>query len=117
MITNDYTFTSGEVAANLRMLAAEYEKISAGKKDGFACNVAQAAAFLKAAEVLISEMPQWVSVDQRVPDFNEPVLISWKGCMMAGIGWLAETEVWHDIEGQLPRVVTHWQPLPETPRE
>jgi hypothetical protein len=56
-------------------------------------------------------MQKWISVSERMPPDNDPVLISWSGAMV-GIGWATKKGNWRDIEGKLPCTVTHWMPLP-----
>lgn len=55
---------------------------------------------------------QWIPVSERLPDEDDPVLVSWDGCMV-GIAWITKRGNWRDTEGKFPRTVTHWMPLPE----
>ena len=57
---------------------------------------------------------QWIPVSERLPPDGDPVLVSWDGCMV-GIAWITKKQNWRDIEGEFPKTVTHWMPLPEPP--
>lgn len=60
-------------------------------------------------------MPRWISVEERLPEDDDPVLISWWG-LLVGIGWCTAKKNWRDIGGKFPHTVTHWMPLPKPPR-
>lgn len=62
---------------------------------------------------------EWISVDDRLPEYNKPFLvIDTFGymfvCQYSSIGWLPS------IDGDHPNfcsdTITHWQPLPEPPK-
>ena len=66
---------------------------------------------------------KWVSVSERLPIENKPVLVSVKGYVYPKIGWhchnieipqwsTADDLYFHDISYS---EVTHWQPLPTPP--
>lgn len=64
-----------------------------------------------AAEGLIA--PEWVSVEDRLPEIGQDVLI-WCGWRMTGI-WNGKE--WTDEQRVSPVFhVTHWQPLPPPPK-
>lgn len=128
METKGYELTCGEVIDNLLALADAYEKASAGKApNGFAFNPTDAAANMKAAVHFIGsfgqQMPQWISVEERLPETDYmgnpvPVLVAlpgWYG--QRTIGYCDNDEYgvrWHCESTQKP---THWMPLPPPPAE
>ena len=121
MEMKDYNLTCGEVIDNLLTLADAYEKASAGKApNGFLFNPTDAAANMKAAVHFIGsfgqQIPQWISVDERLPPDNVSVLVNHEdtGIEMAfrqdgqwGITWVGY------MHGGV--AYTHWMPLPEPP--
>lgn len=62
---------------------------------------------------------EWISVDERLPNTNENVLVYVKGfpCFvytyMGGNEWEDDYGYWHRTEDAN---VTHWMPLPEAPK-
>ena len=71
-------------------------------------------------------MAEWISVNDRLPDSNEDVLVcvidSGEPCVMYGVRlndgeWEWEGDAiggwWEPLDLQ----VTHWMPLPEPPKE
>jgi hypothetical protein len=57
---------------------------------------------------------QWIPVGERLPEDDDPVLVSWRGYMV-GIAWFTKKGKWRDIEGKFPETVTHWMPMPLPP--
>lgn len=120
MHMKDYTLTVRQVLENLATLAHSYETVSRGASPTgnycFSINVADMAASLKAAHVLISQLPYWISVDERLPQPELDVLVS-NGvrCGVAQFAWGDVSDVdrqeWHGTA----IVPTHWMPLPEPP--
>lgn len=71
-----------------------------------------------AIEELLAAVPNWISVEERLPDIAEKVLTcngdfvseNWLCTVASKVG---RVNVWAYSEG----VVTHWMPLPEPPKE
>lgn len=65
---------------------------------------------------------EWVHVEDRLPETDEPVLLwtkPWEGLYY---GWLDRSErtgarLWCDRMGEFLRGVTHWRPLPARPED
>ena len=66
----------------------------------------------------------WISVEDRLPDDNELVLVCTKDNVMFvcslvianAFASLKNSKVWEDNDGYYVSDVTHWQPLPEPPK-
>ena len=121
MHMKDYTLTVRQVLENLATLAHSYETVSRGASPTgnycFSINVADMAASLKAAQVLISQLPYWIPVEEQLPDDGVEVLVSvdensddcgYHVCLYRGDEWVRSESGY--IFG-----VTHWMPLPEPP--
>lgn len=116
----EYTLTVREVMENLASLAESYETVSRGGSPTgnyfFAVNVAEMAASLKAANVLISQLPSWIPVEERLPGEYEKVVVftTQSGTHVAS---LDEDGIWFPSHGDgwMFPVVTHWMPLPAEP--
>ena len=71
-----------------------------------------------AIEELLAAVPQWISVEERLPDVAEKVLTyngdfvseNWLCTVASKVG---RVNVWAYSEG----FVTHWMPLPAPPKE
>ena len=84
----------------------------------------EAKRLLKAADV--QPAPQWISVDERVPDNDAPVLVwyeYWRygdyNCMWQAYGiaqYIYDRWTGEDLNGSRVKVLA-WQPLPEPPKE
>lgn len=70
-----------------------------------------------AAELLKEQEPQWISVDDRMPEGMGTVLIAHKGGVsfgwFNGAYWTKGAATKH----KPIKTVTHWMPLPEPPKE
>lgn len=62
---------------------------------------------------LESRVPKWISVNDRLPENYEPVIIFRDDCCDACFGWLIDG-LWSVPKGV---AVTHWMPIPEPPKE
>ena len=132
MDMKDYNLTCGEVLDNLLTLADAYEKASAGKApNGFKFNPTDAAANMKAAVHFIGsfgqQIPQWISVEERLPPLLTEVLgwhptdrvRAWfrhSGTITGGPRegvyweqWSPQDRECDDCDVDEP---THWMPLP-----
>jgi len=67
--------------------------------------------------------PKWISVKERLPDYNQDVLfcsIKYKDCF---VGYRAELDAYVDPEGNgltddlIFKYYNFWMPLPEPPKE
>ena len=90
--------------------------------------------FAEEAARLYAKLPRWISVEERLPELRQKVLVS--DGKWSGEGWLDRYD-WHDPNREdvvytspqpidfwcIPGCkvdedhVTHWQPLPEPPKE
>ena len=61
------------------------------------------------------EMPGWISVKERLPEKNVPVLV-WEKQGFAYVDRLEAECAWQ-IASTRHAIVTHWMPLPEPPEE
>jgi len=116
--TRKYTMTVRQVLNNLGILTDAYEKMSAGASY-FAINATDAAATLKASHQLISLVPVWIPVGERLPEEGEPVLWHHPADTFchAVVGKRDGDSIdWgSDLNMDIARNVTHWMPLPEPP--
>ena len=74
-------------------------------------------------------MTEWISVTERLPGYDVPVLVTYLGYVDkkpysdAVAKWSLETSrysegwVWTLDEGEVEVKITHWMPLPEPPKE
>lgn len=67
---------------------------------------------IEAAPAVEAE-PKWISVEERLPENFDTVIIWRNDCRNACIGWLIDDR-WSVPKGVK---VTHWMPLPEAPKE
>jgi len=66
-------------------------------------------------EELQEQVPQWISVSQRLPEEYERV-IGWRaGLVRAGEVWRNESGGWLCGDCEPAGGITHWMPLPEPP--
>ena len=74
-----------------------------------------------AIEELLAAVPKWISVEERLPESGERVLIMFKPFEddeNISIGWLTKSGFdCYDDSVYFFRSVTHWMPLPEAPKE
>lgn len=100
-------------------------KLTAACADALENHETHIAALQKEIEGLRRRVPQWISVEDRLPEDHDDVLvlvsgvyrgITFEDAQMIGVWfgadegwWLAEFNCW-DNPG-----VTHWMPLPEAP--
>ena len=69
-----------------------------------------------ASDVLIEGKPKWISVEDRLPEEKESVLVHYTDGWMP-IAFLLDGK-WHQSGGETSWLsVTHWMPLPEPPKE
>ena len=79
-------------------------------------------------ETLQAQMPRWISVDERLPEQYNPVLVAYVGyntnAILADMVAYRDSDgdwCWYDGDhpsGEFCKVkITHWMPLPEPPKE
>lgn len=121
--TKDYTLTVRQVLQNLGTLGDAYETVSRGGSPTgnyyFSVNAADAAATIKASQMLISQVPYWISVGERLPEPDHMGnAVGVLACLPDGercIAFCDNDEYgvrWQCNSIQKP---THWMPLPEPP--
>lgn len=64
-------------------------------------------------------MSEWISVENRLPDFAETVIFTDGESVKVGRCYKKFNGGWHDqlSHAQSVNNVTHWMPLPEPPKE
>jgi hypothetical protein len=63
-------------------------------------------------------MSEWISVNERLPEEYEEVILFADGKAMGGMSLHPDGNFYEVFEGYWhPRAVTHWQPLPEPPKD
>ena len=70
--------------------------------------------------VLREKVPQWISVEERIPKAGKRVLAT--DGVFVGEAYRTSADTWRRYDGIAMRdcigsVVTHWMPLPEAPEE
>lgn len=64
------------------------------------------------------ENPGWVSVEERLPEMHDEVLVYLSGYDEVLIAWLYLDGRWRSCtDEKLLNKITHWMPLPEPPQE
>lgn len=71
-----------------------------------------AAALRAAAE---SGKPRWISVSERMPEVDKPVLLGAAEWVGVGVLKNASGPLWYSTTGSRLYEITHWQPLPDPP--
>ena len=63
--------------------------------------------------------PNWISVEERLPEVGEPVLFSTPSMDEPLKGAYQENGTWWSVEYECKFIngITHWMPLPEAPRK
>lgn len=62
-------------------------------------------------------VPKWISVEERYPESDVPVLLNYKsGCTTTGY-WYDGFCEWNDMGGERITRPDFWMPLPEAPKE
>lgn len=61
------------------------------------------------------EGSKWISVEDRLPEFGERVLVYIEDSGSYFVAWVNKENRWHIATGQSILGVTHWQPLPASP--
>lgn len=86
-------------------------------------------AMLAENERLKAQLPKWVSVKERMPHFNQPYIVTacdenapagegiWYSTVVVVAEYYNGCWTWYEGETEydLTGLVTHWQPLPESP--
>ena len=68
-------------------------------------------------------MNNWISVKDRLPDRKEPIIYikrkEFKKGWFVGIAYWTVSDKWHPQYESIgnPKGFTHWQPLPEPPKD
>ena len=66
-------------------------------------------------DIMAADMPEWISVDERLPQNDEDVLV-WVNGTHRDMAYRDEG-VWYDEEHNHLKNITHWMPLPKPPKE
>lgn len=76
---------------------------------------------------LEAQLPRWISIDERLPEYGDVVLVIANGkprknitlhnAILIASHWADEGWIADGFEGWDGLHVTHWQPLPELPKE
>ena len=67
-------------------------------------------------DTLQAQMPRWISVDERLPEQNEPVIAIAKSAYThVVIAWVIDGQ-WYTYNDYHFKV-SHWMPLPEPPKD
>jgi hypothetical protein len=122
-----FSVTVKDCLVNLLALGDLYEAIATGESDnGFRIRADEAAAVMRASAHFISDFAsdigfsKWVSVEERLPERNEQVLVI-DECGVTVGSYSPMLEDWWSLRGDRMApgpVVTHWMPLPSpTPKK
>lgn len=66
---------------------------------------------------------EWISVKDRLPDYDTECLVGCKDAktIIADLTAMTSTKtglpIWQTAEGYFKHHITHWMPLPEPPKE
>jgi hypothetical protein len=114
MSEQHFTIKVGDLLHNLGLLANAYESMANGGKP-FSCNPVQAAAQMKAAWLLLQQIPVWIPVSEQMPDENQCVLAYTDyGMHVASVNEYQQWGPNHGDGWDFP-TVTHWMLLPPPP--
>ena len=75
-----------------------------------------------AANILIDNgvtVQKWISVDDRLPEKGQEVLVFDESENWTGFAWLRPDETWTTLGFDFPfglGEVTHWMPIPQSPK-
>lgn len=65
-------------------------------------------------------MSEWISIDDRLPEYGKDCLVwcVFKAAMEHNVAFLSDEEGWITTEADwnIDYAVTHWMPLPEPPK-
>lgn len=67
----------------------------------------------------VDNMPKWISVKERMPDFFDTLLIidDRKVAFPAHYAEKSGLKGFYSVDGYFYTYITHWMPLPEPPKE
>jgi hypothetical protein len=71
----------------------------------------------------MQQLPRWIPVTERLPEKNGPYLCCWKASadekmhIARIMVWRADTGWMNAWDEPMSKYVTHWMPLPESPKE
>ena len=95
----------------------EYDEAEKRKYEIFTESLKKQKPYIEKEPVKIQPVNQWISVDDKLPDDCVEVLVYDTDCGIV-IGWYdKETGDFAADFISLLDAVTHWQPLPESPKE
>ena len=83
--------------------------------DDFFCIMHICGDALALIEHLDAKVPKWISVEERMPECMQPVIVCREGGKVEQ-GY-KDTMDWWKVYGTRTKKVTHWMPLPEPPEE
>ena len=109
-----------ELIKDLRICASTFcescEKCSHSNEHGDCYNGLKRSA-ADAIEELQSQLPKWIPVTERLPDYDKAVLCHCRANIIETL-CLENDGHWYGYSGRYMKgFVTHWMPLPEPPKE
>lgn len=90
-----------------------YDMLRAAGRNNLPCTIPADVTHIPANMMLEADKAKWISVEERLPENFDTVIIWRNDCCNACIGWLIDDR-WSVPKGVK---VTHWMPLPEPPKE
>ena len=87
-------------------------------EDYWSCCVRRNADAIAYIQQLEAQTQKWISVEERLPDPFERVLVARKGKEELVVDWgFRDVGIWWKVYGTRTKNVFFWMPLPEPPKE
>ena len=75
----------------------------------------------KALQFTLTQLNEWVSVEERLPGVSGNYICAVKdkngSVWTIPAEWSLEMKMWIGAFGEIKNIVTHWMPLPKSPKE